>query len=273
MIGALTLLNHVSIWAVLVPNIFQGTARNFLDEQLIDASRVQGYLYTIHSYHLSERVAIFIPCDKTNHFRDSLVVIWEGLTAAVVMSSTIFRIHKKPSSLHGADYKRNEEFHHVFVKFDEMNADGSDRSVVDTLDLAFNQIITDFGLQSATHVSWASCSTFAEPQQLQRTTDHKPFSRTDETQGFWKRTRNILENVFRAFKNVIEKPIIQREVEQGTKITKLIKTKRNRELFTDSGAGRRGETTCEKWRTSSPQHCAHCLRDLWIQRQAIVMEQ
>lgn len=44
---------------------------------------------------------------------DSLVVIWEGLTAAVVMSSTIFRIHKKPSSLHGADYKRNEEFHHV----------------------------------------------------------------------------------------------------------------------------------------------------------------
>jgi len=44
---------------------------------------------------------------------DSLVVIWEGLTAAVVMSNTIFRIHKKPRSLHGADYKRNEEFHHV----------------------------------------------------------------------------------------------------------------------------------------------------------------
>lgn len=44
---------------------------------------------------------------------DSLVVIWEGLTAAVVMSDTIFRIHKKRRSLHGADYKRNEEFHHV----------------------------------------------------------------------------------------------------------------------------------------------------------------
>jgi len=36
----------------------------------------------------------------------SLVVIWEGLTAAVVMSNTIFRIHKKPRSLHGADYKK-----------------------------------------------------------------------------------------------------------------------------------------------------------------------
>jgi len=45
--------------------------------------------------------------------KNSLVVIWEGLTAAVVMSNTIFRIHKKPRSLHGADCKRNEEFHHV----------------------------------------------------------------------------------------------------------------------------------------------------------------
>ncbi|CAI6344860.1 unnamed protein product [Macrosiphum euphorbiae] len=82
-----------------------------------------------------------------------------------------------------------------------MNAseDCSDRSVVDTLDLAIDQIITEFGLQSATHLSWASCSTFSEPQQ--RTTDRKSFSRTVETlhkpQGFWKRTRNLLENVFR----------------------------------------------------------------------------